>query len=290
MDSIEYDLYYIDMHLDAIDVRIHRIARSYCTPQWSWRHNPDGALMRGLVFWLIAGGRGHLDDGGVQYQLGTGDCFFLRMSEARHATNDPGSPLVVPWINFEFTTPEGKVVEPGMSMLPVHRRVQDIRFLDGLFDRCLDACEAQGKEGISARHWLKCILMEVLREDRRIVYEGGAVAWSKEIDLICAEIRSEPGSSISVAEMAERANLSEDHFIRVFKKAKGVTPGEFVLGARIDSAVSLLLFTSRTISEIADELGYCDIFHFSKQFKKRMGVSPRNYRHTGTAHQVSSIV
>lgn len=266
------------MHLGAIELRIHQIAKTYCTPQWRWRHAPKRDAFKGMVFWLVTAGRGEVSVRGVDYKLGTGDCFLFRMSSIVDAKQDPTRPLVVAWINFDFIMPDGNPVEPGVSMLPVYRRFSDIRFISSLFDRCRSACAEEGKDSENALHWLRSLIMEVGREDRRSAKLGGVESWSKEIDLLSSEVRSNPGNCPTVEEMAHRAGLSEDHFIRVFRKERGVTPGEFVLRARIEAAISLLLFTSLPISEIADELGYCDVFYFSKQFKRRIGCSPSHYR------------
>jgi AraC-like DNA-binding protein len=40
----------------------------------------------------------------------------------------------------------------------------------------------------------------------------------------------------------------------------------------------MLLETTRTLAEIAEQLGYCDAFHFSKAFKKSVGSAPSSYR------------
>jgi transcriptional regulator GlxA family with amidase domain len=47
---------------------------------------------------------------------------------------------------------------------------------------------------------------------------------------------------------------------------------------RIQRAATLLSESSLTISQIADAMGYRDVYFFSRQFKQKMGQSPRTYR------------
>ena len=78
--------------------------------------------------------------------------------------------------------------------------------------------------------------------------------------------------------MARQASMSMDHFIRVFRRHAGVTPREFVIESRITAARGLLQLSSLGISQIASQLGYVDVYAFSKQFKARTGQPPSSFR------------
>lgn len=84
----------------------------------------------------------------------------------------------------------------------------------------------------------------------------------------------------SVKALAKQCHYSQDHFIRVFRKYVGMTPLEFIIQAKVEKAMQLLLMSSMTIQGIAGILGYSDAFTFSKQFKAKTGVSPSEYRKT----------
>lgn len=78
--------------------------------------------------------------------------------------------------------------------------------------------------------------------------------------------------------MAERLNVSEDHFIRLFKEQFGVTPNQYVQHLRHQEAKRCLRETDMKIEAIGMRIGYDSLHHFSHVFKRWQGVSPREYR------------
>jgi AraC-like DNA-binding protein/quercetin dioxygenase-like cupin family protein len=82
----------------------------------------------------------------------------------------------------------------------------------------------------------------------------------------------------TLADLADVAGLSPDYFSRVFRGEYGMSVQAWLVQQRINMAKLLLSETNQTVSEVAQQLGYSDLFYFSKQFKKVSGQSPRHYR------------
>lgn len=87
----------------------------------------------------------------------------------------------------------------------------------------------------------------------------------------------ENDSDINLNAIAEICGVSEGHFRRLFKEYSGYNPMEFRQKHRTEKAKQLLLLDTLSIGEIAEELHFSDIYHFSQTFKKMVGVSPQNY-------------
>ena len=85
-------------------------------------------------------------------------------------------------------------------------------------------------------------------------------------------------SSISVAELADAACLSEGAFIRSFSSRYGMPPMSYRKKLRITAARHLLSVSGRPVGEIASNVGYGDIFVFSRTFKSVTGLSPSEWR------------
>ena len=76
------------------------------------------------------------------------------------------------------------------------------------------------------------------------------------------------------------AHMSRSHLMRIFRKATGQTPIEYLIRLRIQKAMHLLRSTDLSITEIALEVGFNDSNYFSRQFNRILGRSPRDFRKT----------
>jgi AraC family transcriptional regulator len=81
----------------------------------------------------------------------------------------------------------------------------------------------------------------------------------------------------SVREMAAHVELSESHFLRMFKQHFGITPAAYIAHARFERARHLLINTEMTLASIAAACGYSSQSHMTGDFKKRVGLPPRQY-------------
>jgi AraC-like DNA-binding protein len=87
-----------------------------------------------------------------------------------------------------------------------------------------------------------------------------------------------------MTDIARRVGLPYETFRKRFTEAMGVSPARYRTQKRIEAACQLLRFTPQlTNREAAEALGFADEFHFSRRFKEKVGVSPRQYRLSGQA-------
>jgi transcriptional regulator GlxA family with amidase domain len=82
----------------------------------------------------------------------------------------------------------------------------------------------------------------------------------------------------SLAELARRAAMSERHFLRMFRKTFETSPLEHLIRLRIRRAAELLQSGRHNITETAYKCGFSDSNYFSRQFRRIIGMSPRQYR------------
>jgi AraC-like DNA-binding protein len=83
---------------------------------------------------------------------------------------------------------------------------------------------------------------------------------------------------LSVETLARLCGLSRSRFTLLFTEAFRTSPRSWLIRRRIDLAKRRLFDPSRTLASIAEELGYCDAFHLSRQFTSQVGSSPSRYR------------
>ena len=258
-------------------LRIDRGHYTFCGPDFCWR-NP---LQRhtGFNLWFIAEGEGTLQTAQHHYDLHPGDCFLLRMWDVNIGMHGPDKPLVIPWICFDCLDRRGHPLPPAQSpAVREHRRIPDISFFDQLLRRVINHHAAGPAQTGEALQWLRIVLLEMAQHDQRPQLSGLELEQHLLVDALCARIREHPEEIAGMPALARQANCSVDHLIRVFRRHKGVTPWEFVIRSRIEKAANLLQCSSYSVSQIADLLGYADIYSFSKQFKAHIGQSPTQYR------------
>lgn len=85
-------------------------------------------------------------------------------------------------------------------------------------------------------------------------------------------------SNLTVAELADIANLSVSRFTHLFTKQFGLSPHAYQMNIKIERAKYLLVENKNSVKEISWMLGFDDPFYFSRIFKKQTGLSPMQYK------------
>lgn len=83
--------------------------------------------------------------------------------------------------------------------------------------------------------------------------------------------------TLTNADLAEKAFISDVYFRKIFKQKFGVSPKQFILMQRVEKAKELLRDEHLSVSAIAEAVGYTSVYHFSRSFKKITGYSPSEY-------------
>jgi len=100
----------------------------------------------------------------------------------------------------------------------------------------------------------------------------------KRLQPVLSYIETNIGRRIGREELAKVAHLSQPHFSDLFREAMGMAPMQFVQRARQKQALALLRESDLSIDQVAERTGFCDQFHFCRQFKKILGITPSDYR------------
>ena len=84
--------------------------------------------------------------------------------------------------------------------------------------------------------------------------------------------------NLKMSLLAEKFNLSESHFRKLFKGFTGLSPVEYRNGLRVEHAKELLNQNTVSVAEVARAVGIEDQFYFSRIFKEAEGISPLRYK------------
>lgn len=91
-------------------------------------------------------------------------------------------------------------------------------------------------------------------------------------------MKSEIENPLSPEEIASQLGLGYSWFRKTFKEYTGVSPAQYQIQLRLNYAKELLTRTSLNITEIAYKLHFENVGQFSTFFKKREGLTPKEYR------------
>ncbi|WP_347838248.1 AraC family transcriptional regulator [uncultured Draconibacterium sp.] len=120
------------------------------------------------------------------------------------------------------------------------------------------------------------LLGYIVSFEKRKEFSGKPIA--KVIEQVRFLMRQNIETEYNMEELARVHHVGYSYFRKMFKKYTGVSPAQYHLQLRIIRAKELLVSTDKNISEIAIQLGFQNVYHFSMLFKKKTGMSPSEFR------------
>lgn len=241
-----------------------------CEEDWTWQVSH----MRDYDLWMVLSGSGRIETGNEIRAICRGDCFVFPPGTGLRAWHNPETPLQVIAVHF--------VPEQSEKPAPfgLHRKIPDPDLLYNLISKSVRHADTGNAQ--KADYWLNTALTELEEFDRSSSGQSRPGYYDDKLLGICSEIKTHPEKNWTIATMAADCGLSSDHFCKIFKAFTGTSPGDYVITVRVEQAQSYLLASSMNINQIADRLGYSSLYFFSRQFKKKIGISPRDYRKSFT--------
>ena len=145
-----------------------------------------------------------------------------------------------------------------------------LRFLSGLHE---EISTQAAPDVVIAENLLENWLRELVRHA-----DSGRTGVADRLRKVRDHIDTHYASPLTLAGLAALAHWSPAHFSEQFRAAYGRAPMDCVIQARINHATHLLGDVNLTVAEVAQRVGYDDVYHFSKLFKRHRGVSPGRMR------------
>ncbi len=91
-------------------------------------------------------------------------------------------------------------------------------------------------------------------------------------------IEANASDDIKLEDTARQSGLSAFHFLRLFSDTLGATPHQYLVRSRLRHAARLLADDTRSITDVAFDVGFGDLSNFVRTFHRAAGVSPRHFR------------
>ncbi len=159
--------------------------------------------------------------------------------------------------------------------------VSDPERFAGQMDEIMAYLESPAYGSERAVQMFEGLLLQL--HEKRAVRTASSPAEVKILDFI-TRIDGTPEQHWDCRQVARRLGLSYPHFRLLFRGLTGLPPGQYIRCRRMEKSARLLRQSRMEIKDIANQVGYEDIFHFSKLFKKHFRVSPGRFRARSTMY------
>lgn len=232
----------------------------------SWKSNNIANKRNFLLIYALNGCAFYTADG-MEFKISQGDIIFFNKGIPHSGYSSPENPWTYYTIGFDAVTSDG--VQCDELPLPMLTHISNQKLFHRLYETLYFEWTAQDA-GYSL--YCKGIISEIIT---MLIRENGTS--HKKIALIEQITRymiTHFTENLSIEKLADMANISQSHFHRLFKENIGVSAKQYLNSIRINQAQMLLQSGEYTVSEIADMVGFNDIYYFSRLFKKITGVPP----------------
>jgi AraC-like DNA-binding protein len=205
-----------------------------------------------------------------------GQWVLLQAGRRHYGYDDLGPDTWFYWVCFGYGPPDPETVEfavlRGVQTGPVARPDR----LRTLFEHLLEDQEAGILTLPAARGFLSLILAEILLQPAGADGERGAADLATRAAGLIADHLTDP--ELSTARIADALVCNADYLGRAFRVAFAETPTDHIHRLRIDRARMLFRSTDRSIERVAAEVGFSDDRYFRRIFKRRVGLTPGQFR------------
>ncbi len=163
---------------------------------------------------------------------------------------------------------------PGILLLQIKRKAQR--------EQILKALNQAVRYAWSVRPQRRSLVLNCLEEALLFCDEWNpsrsSASRDERIQVVLEYIHEHAFEPLNIALLAKLCSLSPSRFSHLFQEQMGQAPMQYIEERRLDRARELLMISSRPISQIAEECGFNSAYYFSRMFKARTGMSPREAR------------
>ncbi len=205
--------------------------------------------------------------GSRQYEANTGNVLFVpNGSEYRFRVEEVGPCLMVEFDTAEdFTSPD---IHP-ISVTNIHS-------LQTIFERAVNLWMFRKPAYVHRCMAELYNILAFLEEQQNISYQNQHCYSMIRSSLAYLEAHCQD-PMLSVNSLAEIAGISEIYFRKIFTALYGTSPARYIRTIRIEKAKTYLLDREMRVTDVAEAVGFSNLYHFSRTFKHMVGVSPTEY-------------
>lgn len=219
---------------------------------------------------------------GKRFRLGKGNCFAAAPGAVFEVDSDESEGLEICRLSFHVdrkasadqNVAVGTDARENALLLGGKLNVQPFgqwsSMLEELF---LHREHSAGLEGYRQHIRLQELLYYLCERNDKSSEQDPRHAVGRTIDDLHADITQ----SISVKQLAEKANIGLRQYSYLFKELTGQSPVDYITELRINEAKKQLLVSNDHLNTIARNAGFQDVYYFSRRFKQVVGMAPKHF-------------
>lgn len=265
---------------------------------WFFRHDRPTPPTRYRAHTLSAGlvlqGRKAVRIGGTELWYDAASCFVVRGETVYEA-----NVAEAPYLAIGLHVPPDVVVDTLLELGPLPAAVPaspafvapvDERLSDAILRLVASAADPTERR-IVAPLALREVVYRLLCTDAAAVLRAGigGEAEREPIRAAMAWLEAHADRKVTVEEVARRVAMSPSHFAHRFREVTSTSPMQYLKHVRLDRARGLLLSRGLRPSEVAGQVGYASLSHFTRDFKRRFGVAPGAYAKAFESRDVVAV-
>jgi len=235
---------------------------------WQWNTAGDGHYN----FWVVLSGDGYLTCDRETFRLKPG-MFFIFSPHQRISANHFSGPRITRFSAHFQPVKSGNRVDLDTSFRLLGREALSVSTLRRRIDTLMRIAMRREDDPLLAEH-----LYQLICELCSGVEIASDVLLNPRVAEAMRIFREAPSTVESIDELARQVGVSRSHFDREFTRQVGQAPKQFLIHCKMIEAQRYLESSQMRVGEIAEALGYRDIYFFSRQFKQCCGLSPISYR------------
>ncbi len=237
------------------------------------------------IIHFVLEGKGSYMVGGITYFLTINQMFLIYPGEEIRYGADSDEPWTYAWIGFNGIRAESTLRNCGFSrqcyVLPFKKPDLLVEYITNI----LTSAQLSFSNDLK-RNGLLLMLFSYLVENYNCISDQTAKSGGTRYDYgsnVYVEhaidyIKWNHNRGINVTDIADYIGISRTYLNHVFQKELGVSSQKFLMDFRLHKAANLLISSDLPVTEVSSQVGYDDSLAFSKAFKKKFGLSPKNYR------------
>jgi len=257
----------------ANDLRLYEAGKEKCSPA---KDILNDAKDYHLLHFVLSG-KGVFVLDGREYHLGKGDMFYIPPHKTAHYYPDKKEPWTYTWFGFDGPRADVFLDVCGISeSAPIYAKIRDNSMNDPLHELVYNYNRA-GYLDVRCLGYAYIVFATMLDHSldiakRTLTPKESHVKEAKEF------ISNNFQFPISVQEIADSVNLTTNYLSNIFQETLGLSPKQYLTKYRMDKACMMLLDRKAKVKDVAAKVGYKNQLHFSGEFKKSVGLSPKHYQ------------